>query len=261
MERWIDDGERGERGNGKIDRKMDAWLGGRVGELVASINKWMNRCMAGCWLNEWMDGWMNGWMVREMKSLEVRRDIKRWMNTGQLPFCNSPFSFFLPLSPTSLHSRIFGLCLAMSLFLCLREALSLPFPLSLSLSLILTRWVIAVALWLDWLMHSKSPGRWSTTNRRRREKKKSERQDWREKNGRESGRMSVCVCVFLPLIETPFWNRCIKWFDSQREVPFPSSDKVFSLFQFRTIMLTHTVWPISQQWDSCEGTDGEMHKV
>lgn len=24
MERWIDDGERGERGNGKVDRKMDA---------------------------------------------------------------------------------------------------------------------------------------------------------------------------------------------------------------------------------------------
>lgn len=24
MERWIEDGERGERGNGKMDRKMDA---------------------------------------------------------------------------------------------------------------------------------------------------------------------------------------------------------------------------------------------
>lgn len=104
------------------------------------------------------------------------------------------FSIFFPLppSPTSLLSRISGLCLAMSLFLCLCYALSLSFP--LSLSLILTRWVIAVALWLDWLMHSKSPGRWSTTNRRRREKKKSERQDWREKNERESESMSVCVC-------------------------------------------------------------------
>lgn len=103
-------------------------------------------------------------------------------------------------------------------------------------------------------MHSKSPGRWSTTNRRRREKKRA-RKDWREKN--ESERMGVCVCV----IETPFGSRCIKWFDSQREVPFPSSVEVFSLFQFRTIMLTHTVWPISQQWDSCEAADGETHRV
>lgn len=31
MERWIEDEERGERGNEKMDRKMDAWLGGRVG--------------------------------------------------------------------------------------------------------------------------------------------------------------------------------------------------------------------------------------
>lgn len=195
MERWIDDGERGERGNGKIDRKMDAWLGGRVEELVASINKWMNRCMAGCWLNEWMDGWMNGWMVREMKSLEVRRDIKRWMNTGQLPFCNSPFSFFLPLSPTSLHSRIFGLCLAMSLFLCLREALSLPFPLSLSLAYSdqMSNSCGAVA----WLINALEEPREVEHNKQTEEGEEKEREARLEREEWERVRANECVCVRL----------------------------------------------------------------
>lgn len=43
MERWIEDGEWGERGNGKMDRKMDAWLGGWVvvggGSEVSGIYK------------------------------------------------------------------------------------------------------------------------------------------------------------------------------------------------------------------------------
>lgn len=49
---------------------MISWEGR---EAAASLNRGINGCMAGCWLNEWMDGWM----VREMKSLEVKRDIKR----------------------------------------------------------------------------------------------------------------------------------------------------------------------------------------
>ena len=177
--------------------------------------------MHGWSLAEWVDGWMNGWMVREMKSLEVRRDIKK-MNEYRAA-TSLHLSIFFPLPPSSPPFFFFpslGSCLTPSLFLLLRYALSLPplspsLFLSLSLSLILTRWVIAAALWLDWLMHSESPGRWSTTNRRRREKKKrvrgtigerraGERERERERE-KECTRMCVCVCVGLcvHVVETP----------------------------------------------------------
>lgn len=127
-ERWIEDGEWGERGNGKMDRKMDAWLGGWVVvggavKLVASINRWMNGCLARCWLNEWMDGWMDGWVER-WKALRWGEILKdEWIPSSSLSALLHFLSFpqlslsFLWLSVSLCHC--FSLCYGLSPLLAL----------------------------------------------------------------------------------------------------------------------------------------------
>lgn len=103
-------------------------------------------------------------------------------------------------------------------------------------------------------MHLKSPGRWSTTNRRRGGERGRAR-------ARENDSASVCVCVC--------WRepRCCRSAATEPgglilrgRYPSPHQGKCFFLLQFGTIRLTHTVRPISRRWDSCEGMDGATHR-
>lgn len=148
--------------------------------------------MHGWLLAEWVDGWMdegmNGWMVREMKGLEVRRDIKRWMNTEQLPL---HFLSSLPLlslfSPSWLPSRSVPAMLALSFSLSF--SLSLSYSDQMSNSCGATAWLINALEEPREVEHNKQTGEGGR-------KKKSERRDWREKNERvRSVRVCVNVCV------------------------------------------------------------------
>lgn len=132
-------------------------------------NKAMTGCMAGCWLSEWMDEW---WMLERWKPFSYGEILKdEWIQNSLHSVSPLPF-----LIPTSLLFSLPFVAASLRNFPHLFYTLSLSF----FVALILTRWVISLELQLDWLMHWKSKGRWSTTNRWVREGAK----EWEERRDR-----------------------------------------------------------------------------
>lgn len=164
----------------------------------------------------------------------------------------SPFSF---LPPTALP--LFSLLVAASfgpryavLSFSLSFSLSLSYSDQMSNSCGATVWLINALEEPREVEHNKQTGEGG--------RKKRVRGEIGERRMREpevSVRVWLCVYIGVcPCVRNPSNAIRNPWLDSQRGVPFPLSVEVevFSLSQFPTIMLTHTVWPISQEWDSRE---------
>lgn len=158
---------------------MIRWEGGGGTCWTVYISRWVQGCIwtVGGGISGWMGGWVPGW--------------KLLRNEGTLKDEWTGCFFSTPLcSPSQMNCSIFMSSLwspyILSFFFSVSVTLYLSLPsFSFHPSIILTTWVIAVALWFDWLMHSESPGRWSTTNRRQTEGQKEKK---KEGEKRERGR-------------------------------------------------------------------------